>query len=82
MMPRLGEKYDIEIEVISKPREEYSTNEYLATNLPAAPAIIVDSKIVVKGASISERKLEAVIRRHLGIKEPKGFFSRLFKKTE
>jgi hypothetical protein len=81
-MPRLGEKYNIEIEVTSKPRQEYGTNEYLATNLPAAPAIIVGNEIIVKGSDISEKKLEAVICRHLGIKESKGFLSRLFKKND
>jgi hypothetical protein len=82
MIPRLGEKYDIEIKVTSKPREEYSTNEYLATNLPPAPAITIDGEVVVKGGNISERKLEAVICRRLGIKESKGFFRRLFKRNQ
>ena len=75
MIPRLGEKYDIEIKVTSKPRDEYSTNEYLATNLPSAPAITIDGEIVIKGGSISKKKLEAVICRHLGI-EKKGLFKK------
>jgi hypothetical protein len=82
-MPRLGEKYNIEIEVTSKPRQEYSTNEYLATNLPAAPAIMVGNEVIVKGGDISEKKLEAVICRHLGLEykeEAKCFLSKLFKK--
>jgi len=82
-MPRLGEKYNIEIEVTSKPRQEYGTNEYLATNLPAAPAIIVGNEVIVKGSDMSEKKLEAVISRHLGLEykeEAKGFLSKLFKK--
>jgi len=81
MIPGLGEKYDIEIEITSKPRQEYGTNEYLATNLPAAPAITIDGKIVVKGGDISKKKLEAVICRHLGL-EKRGLFSRLFKKNQ
>ena len=79
----MGEKYNIEIEVTSKPRQEYGTNEYLATNLPAAPAIIVGNKVIVKGGNISEKKLEAVICKHLGLEykeEAKGFLSKLFKK--
>jgi len=82
MIPRLGEKYDIEIEITSKPRQEYGTNEYLATNLPAAPAITIDGEIVVKGGDISKKKLEAVICRRLGIKESKGFLRRLFKRNQ
>jgi len=39
MMPRLGEKYDIEIETISKPKAEYSTDEYFERDLPVAPAV-------------------------------------------
>jgi hypothetical protein len=33
MMPRLGEKYDIEMEAISKPKEEYNTDEYFELDL-------------------------------------------------
>lgn len=63
----MGRKYDIEIEVTSKPRQEYSTVEYLATNLPAAPAVVIGDEIIVKGKDISEENLEAAICRHLGI---------------
>lgn len=34
MMPRLGEKYEIEIMVISKPKAEFHTDEYYALDLP------------------------------------------------
>ncbi len=51
MIPSLGEKYDIEIEITSKTRQEYGTNEYLAKNLPAAQAIT--------------RKITGVKSRHL-----------------
>jgi hypothetical protein len=80
MMPRLGAKYDIEIEVTSKPNAEYQTDAYFELDLPVAPALMVADEIVVEGSSISEEKVEAVIRRHLGLPvEPprKGFFSRL-----
>jgi hypothetical protein len=81
MMPRLGEKYDIEIETISKPREEYATAEYLEQGLPKAPAIMVEDEILIEGSDISEKKLEAVICKHLGISPPepqkKGILSRL-----
>ena len=82
MVPRLGQKYPLEIEVTSKPIAEYQTDEYFELDLPGAPAIMVGEEIVVEGADVAEDKLEAVICRHLGLPAPepqkKGFFSRLF----
>jgi len=84
MMPRLGQKYAIEIETISKPIAEYQTDEYFALDLPTAPAVMVGDDIVVEGADVAEDKLEAVIRRHLGLppQQPgkKRFLKRLFGK--
>jgi hypothetical protein len=84
MMPRLGEKYAIEIETISKPIAAYQTDEYFELDLPAAPAIMVEDEIVVEGSDVAEDKLEAVICRHLGLPPPeppkKGFLGRLFGK--
>jgi len=73
MMPRLGEKYDIGIEVTSKPKAEYNTDEYFELDLPLAPAVMVGEEIVVEGSNISEEEVEVVICRHLGIptQEPK-----------
>ncbi len=83
-MPRLGEKYDIRIETISKPRAEYATAEYLGQGLPKAPAIIVGDEILIEGSDIAEDKLEAIIRKHLGHPPPepqkKGIFGRFFSK--
>ena len=82
MMPRLGQKYEIEIETISKPKAEYQTDEYFELDLPVAPAVKVGEEIVVEGSDISEDELEAVICRHLGLKPPesqkKGVLRRLF----
>ena len=84
MMPRLGQKYAIEIETISKPIAEYQTDEYFELDLPTAPAVMVGDEIVVEGADVAEDKLEAVIRRHLGLPSQrpgkKGFLKRLFGK--
>ncbi|NJL59875.1 MAG: hypothetical protein HC887_09755 [Desulfobacteraceae bacterium] len=82
MMPGLGVKYKIDIEVISKPKAEYQTDEYFESDLPAAPAVMVGDEIVVEGEDVSDDKLEAVICRHLGLPEPekKGFWGRLFDK--
>ena len=82
MMPRLGVKYPIEIEVTSKPIAAYQTDEYFELDLPVAPAVMVGDEIVVEGSGISEEKVEAVIRQQLGLAEPasrkKSIFSRLF----
>lgn len=82
MMPRLGEKYDVEIETISKPKAEYTTDEYFELDLPVAPAVMVKEEIVVEGSDVSDEKLESVICRHLGIPEPKsgkkGLIKRFF----
>ena len=48
MMPSLGEKYDIQIETISKPNAEYITDEYFELELPVAPAVMVGDEIVVR----------------------------------
>lgn len=82
MMPRLGAKYPIEIEVTSKPIANYQTDEYFELDLPVAPAVMVGDEIAVEGSGISEEKVEAVICRHLGLAEPesrkKSFLGRLF----
>jgi hypothetical protein len=83
MMPRLGKKYDLEMETISKPRAQYQTDEYFALDLPVAPAVMVGEEVLVEGSDLSEAQLEAAIRRHLGLTEeepsPKGLFKRLFR---
>ena len=83
-MPRLGQKYPIDIEVTSKPIAAYQADEYFELDLPAAPAIMVGEEIVVEGTDVAEDKLEAVICRHLGLPEPepqkKGFLGRIFGK--
>jgi len=84
MMPRLGQKYEVEIETISKPIAEYQTDEYFELDLPTAPAVMVGEEIVVEGADVAEDKLEAVICQHLGLsaQEPQkqGFLGRIFSK--
>jgi hypothetical protein len=83
MMPGLGQKYEIDIETLSKPKEEYVTDEYFALDLPVAPAVMVGDEIVVEGSDLSAHELEACICRHLGLSEPepakKGLFERLLK---
>ena len=57
MIPRLGEQFNIEIEVVSKPRQEYQTSAYTELGLPKAPAIILDEEIIVAGSDIDEASL-------------------------
>ncbi len=80
----MGQKYEFETEVISKPVADYQTDEYFELDLPTAPAIMVGDEIVVEGADVPEDKLEAIICRHLGLPEPepakKGFLGRLLGK--
>ena len=82
-MPRLGQRYELEIETISKPNAEYLTDEYFELDLPVAPAVMVAEEIVVEGSDIQEDELEAVICRHLGLPPPepqnKRLLGRLFK---
>ena len=84
MMPRLGEKYEVEIETISKPKEEYNTDEYFELDLPVAPAVMVGKEIVVEGSDVSEEKLEAVICEKIGLPPPepekRGILDRVFRR--
>jgi hypothetical protein len=84
MMPRLGEKYRIEIEATSKPKAEYLTDEYFELDLPVAPAVMVGEEIVAEGSDVAENDLETCICRHLDLPEPpsqpKGVFRRLLKR--
>lgn len=83
-MPRLGEKYDIEIETISKPREEYNTDEYFELDLPVAPAVMIGEEILVEGTDVSDEKLETAICKQLGLPPPdpkkKGILGRMLKR--
>jgi hypothetical protein len=81
MMPRLGKKYDLEIEVTSKPKAEYLTDEYFALDLPVAPAIMVGDEIVTEGKDIDDYSVEVAICKQLGLPEPveeeKSFISKI-----
>lgn len=66
-MPRLGAKYDLEVETVSKSREAYQAESYVATGLPAAPAVMVENELAAQGPSISDEGVEMVIRRYLGL---------------
>jgi hypothetical protein len=84
MIPVLGQKYDIEVDVTSKPKADYVTDEYFDLDLPVAPAVMVGDEIVVEGADADQYAVEASICRQLNLPPPdkkeKGFMKRLFKK--
>ena len=61
-MPGLGEKYELDIEVILKPRAEFQSAAYAASGLPKAPAIVIDGETIVAGKDIGEDELETAIR--------------------
>lgn len=83
MIPRLGTKYDIDIEIQSRPKATYLTDEYFSLDLPVAPAIMVADEIITEGKDIDDDTVEAAICRHLGLPEPvcqkKRLMDRLFK---
>jgi hypothetical protein len=84
MMPRLGEKYDIKIETMSKPPAEYNTDAYFELDLPVAPAIMIGEDILVEGSDIPEETLETAICERLGLAPPdpkkKGLLNRMLKR--
>ena len=65
MMPGLGKKFQIDIETIEKPKDDYMTDEYFELDLPVAPAVMVGDEIVVEGTDVSKSKLEKIIEKHL-----------------
>jgi hypothetical protein len=84
MLPVLGQKYEIDIEVISKPKADYMTDEYFELDLPVAPAVMVGDEIVAEGSDVAQNAIEAAICRQLGLPPPKAegksFFNKLLKK--
>ena len=84
MIPVLGQKYEIDIEVMSKPKTDYMTDEYFELELPVAPAVMVGDEIVAEGSDFSQTAIEAAICRQLELPPPKiegkSFFNKLLKK--
>jgi len=56
-MPRLGEKYEMEVETVSQSREEYQGEAYRAAGLPAAPAVMVGDEVVRERRFATEGEL-------------------------
>jgi len=68
MLPRLGEKFGVNIEVIAKSRQEYQAAAHAGLGLPRAPAIMIDSEVIVEGRDIDEQELEDILRLRLADK--------------
>lgn len=66
-MPRLGQKYELDVETLAKSREEYQSEAYRTLGLPPAPAVMVEDEVAGQGPEISEETLEAAIRCRLGL---------------
>ena len=82
MIPVLGQKYAVDIQVTSKPKAQYATDEYFELNLPVAPAVMVGDEIVVEGADVGQFEVETEICKQLDLPPPepenKGFIKKLF----
>ena len=82
MASRLGAEYPLDIETIAKPKAEYQAEEWVDTELPCAPAIMIGEEVVAEGSDVTEEKVVAEIRKQLGMPplEPgkKGILGRLF----
>lgn len=63
----MGRKYEFGVEIISRPKAEYQSDEYIKSGLPVAPAVMVGEELVGPGPEISEEKLETVIGRFLNL---------------
>ncbi len=83
MASRLGAEYPVEIETTSKPLAEYRTDEWVDTELPCAPAIMIGEEVVAEGSDITDDKVIAAVRKQLAMPplepEKKGLIGRLFK---
>jgi len=81
MIPVLGQKYQIDVEVTSKPNAEYLPDEYFELDLPVAPAVKVGDDIVVEGSDIGQLEIETEICKQLELPPPapekKGLFKKL-----
>jgi hypothetical protein len=66
-LPRLGQKYQIDVETVYKFREEYQSEEYKASGQSPAPAVIVGDELIHQGPGVSEEKMAIAIKRHLGL---------------
>jgi hypothetical protein len=65
MLPGLGDKTGVEIEIVEKSREEYSSDSYAAANLPVAPAVMIDGEVIAVQNIITQSQMENLIENRL-----------------
>ena len=65
MMPGLGDKFGIDIEIVEKSRDEYRSESYIETKLPVAPAIMIDEDVIEARNNITLSQLEKMIENRI-----------------
>lgn len=65
MLPGLGDKTGVEIEIVEKSREEYGSDSYAATNLPVAPAVMIDGEVIAVQNIFTQLQIEKLIENRL-----------------
>jgi hypothetical protein len=65
MLPGLGDKTGVEIETVEKSRDEYRSDSYAATNLPVAPAVMIDGEVIAVHNIITQSQMEKMIENRL-----------------
>lgn len=61
IMPGLGDKFGIDIEIVEKSRDEYRSESYIETKLPVAPTIMIDEDVIEARNNITLSQLEKMI---------------------
>jgi hypothetical protein len=65
MLPGLGDKTGVEIKTIEKSRDEYRSDSYAATNLPVAPAVMIDGEVITVQNISTHSQMEKLIENRL-----------------
>ena len=65
MVPGLGDKFGVEIEMVEKSRDAYRSEVYTKTKLPMAPAIMIDGDVVAVQNDITLSQLEKIIENRI-----------------
>ena len=69
MMPGLGDKFSVDIEIVEKSRDEYRSESYIETKLPVAPAIMIDEDVIEAQNNITLSQLEKMIENRIKANE-------------
>lgn len=61
----MSAKHSVNVEIVTHTRDYYRSDEWSETDLPCAPAIMIDDDVIVEGENISEEDLESEIAQRL-----------------